>query len=126
MKTERETSIVVNESSDTKFVSIETTTSDVRRSLGFNAKDAARDKENQMYKELGKVALSGTAFVGVAIQGLDELIKGFDTMDFTQIGRGTELVLLSSILLPITTKFLHEAKVARWEKRAIDKKTKSS
>lgn len=126
MKTERETSINVKESSDTKVVTVETTSFDIRKTLGFSLKDASRERDNQMYVELGKAGLAGSAFVGVALQGIDEIIKGFNTTDVNQMGRGAELVLLSSIILPITARFIHEAKVARWEKKAVDKKRKSS
>ena len=119
MKLERDEKTLIRESNDTHVVSVSTTISETRTTLHFNHKDAWREKENLTVKELGKAGLSGTAFVGAAIQGIDQIIKGFDASDISQVGKGAEVVLLASFLLPLTTRFINEARVARREKIKI-------
>lgn len=126
MKKERETITNIRESNDTHTVSVSTTHSETRQTLSFTFKDAIREKDNLMTKELGKAGLSAAAFVGATLQGIDQLVQGFNKGDITEIGKGAEIVILASFLFPLSARFLSEARMARREKIIIKDTEKSS
>lgn len=126
MKIERGESTQIRESDDTHTVSVNTTITETRRTLNFTHKDAIREKENLMIKEAAKAGLSSTALVAASLQGLDQIIQGFNNTDVAQMGKGAEIVLLASFLMPLTAHFFKEAQVARREIKAIRQKNSNS
>ena len=125
MKIERGESIDVQVSKETHVV-VDTKLTQTRRSLNFNHKDASGQKENLIYKELGRTGLSLGTSVAVGLQGLGQIVEGFNHTNVGEMGKGAELVLLASFLLPFTRHFYQEAMIARREKKAVDKSQKSS
>lgn len=126
MKIERGENTNIQVSRDTHVVGVDTTLTETRRTLNFTYSDASREKENLMIKEFAKTGLSLGASVTVGLQGLDQIIQGFNNTNIEEMGRGAEIVLLASFLLPLTKRFYQEAKLARREKKKIEQSQKSS
>lgn len=125
MKLERGENTNIQVSKDTGVVGVNTTLTETRRTLNFTYNDAAREKENLMIKEFGKTGLSGAAFAGAAIQGLEQVVEGFSKTNIEEMGGGAEIVLLASFLLPFAKHFYEEGMLARREKKAIERQQKS-
>lgn len=126
MKIERGETTNIQVSNDTHVVGVDTTITETRRTLSFNYADAIREKENRMYRELGKSAVLGLGFAGAAVQGLEQIVNGFAKADMGEMGRGAEIVLLASFLLPLANHFWEEAKIARRARNKIKQASKSS
>ena len=122
MRIERNEEVEVKVSKDSGIVNIDTTLTQKRRSLSFTPQDASREKENLMYRELGKTGLSLGTIAAAGIYGLGQIVEGFSHTNLQEMGNGTIVVLLASLLLPLTKHFYNEAKTARKEKNAIKNK----
>lgn len=125
MRIEREQITNIPPSKESEPIEVNTRLSTIRRTLHFNHKDASREKENQMYRELGKTGLSLGAFTAAGLYGINQVIEGFNNSNNLEVGNGAVVVLLASFILPLTKHFYEEAKISRREKKAIDKSKKS-
>ena len=126
MRIESEQVTTIPPSKANEPIEVNTKLSTVRRTLHFNYDDASREKDNLMYKELGKYGLSLGAFAAAGVYGVEQIVDGFNHSNVTEVGNGAVVVLLASFLLPLTKRFYHDAMVARIEKKAIDTNKKLS
>lgn len=120
MSIERKEEIIVVPEGNNGIINVITNLTERRSTLHHKDSDGIREKDNQIYVNLGATGLTGGVFEVAAVQGLNIIIDGFNHTNVSEMAQGAGIVGLASAFIPVSWHFLNEAKLKIRERKKIE------